>query len=77
LSYAAGADVALAKRQTLGGQVRGSYDTTDAQVSRESVAPAPGGRPAGSLAMPTNWLAAKPISARPGSSPDEENRAEH
>jgi hypothetical protein len=50
-SYAAGADVALTKRQTLGGQVRGSYETTDAQVSSASVATAPDGRAAGSLAM--------------------------
>ena len=51
LSYAAGADVALTKRQTLGGQVRGSYGTSDARVSSESAATAPDGRPAGSLAM--------------------------
>jgi hypothetical protein len=51
LSYAAGADVALAPRQTLGGQVRGAYGTTDAQVSSESVATAPDGSAAGSLAM--------------------------
>ena len=51
LSYAAGADVALTKRQTLGGQVRGSYSAEDAQVSSESVATAAEGRPAGSLAM--------------------------
>lgn len=51
LNYAAGADVALTKRQTLGGQVRGSYGTTDAQVSSESVIIAPDGRQIGSLAM--------------------------
>jgi len=51
LSYAAGADVALSKRQTLGGQVRGSYGTTDAQVSSESVATAADGSAAGRLAM--------------------------
>ena len=51
LSYAAGADVALSKRQTLGGQVRGSYSAEDAQVSSESVATAADGRPAGYLAM--------------------------
>ncbi|MGI4870738.1 MAG: outer membrane beta-barrel protein [Janthinobacterium lividum] len=51
LSYAAGADVALTKRQTLGAQVRGSYGRTDAQVSSTSVATAASGQPAGSLAM--------------------------
>jgi outer membrane receptor protein involved in Fe transport len=51
LSYAAGADVALTKRQTLGGQVRGHYGTTDARVSSESVITAPDGRQIGSLAM--------------------------
>lgn len=51
LSYAAGADVALSKRQTLGGQLRGSAGTTAAQVSSESAATAPDGSPAGSLAM--------------------------
>ena len=50
LSYAAGADVALSKRQTLGGQVRGSYGTSAAQVNSESVAAADG-RPVGRLAM--------------------------
>jgi len=51
LSYAAGADVALTKRQTLGGQVRGTYGTSATQVSSESVALTADGRPAGSLAM--------------------------
>ena len=51
LGYAAGADVALTKRQTLGGQVRGSYSTEDAQVSSESVVTAANGSPAGYLAM--------------------------
>lgn len=51
LSYTAGADVALSKRQTLGGQLRGSYGNTDAQVSSESVATAADGSPAGRLSM--------------------------
>jgi hypothetical protein len=51
VNYAAGADVALTKRQTLGGQLRGSYGTTDAQVSSESVTTAPDGRVTGCLAM--------------------------
>jgi outer membrane receptor protein involved in Fe transport len=51
LSYAAGADVTLTKRQTIGGQVRGSYGISDAQVSSESVATAPDGRPTSRLAM--------------------------
>jgi hypothetical protein len=51
LSYAAGADVALSKRQTLGGQVRGSYGVSDAQVSSESIATAPNGSAAGRLSM--------------------------
>jgi hypothetical protein len=51
VSYAAGADVALTKRQTLSGQLRGSYGTTDAQVSSESVTTAPDGRVTGRLAM--------------------------
>ena len=51
LSYALGADVALTKRQTLGGQVRGTHGTSDTQVSSESVALTADGRPAGSLAM--------------------------
>lgn len=51
LSYAAGADLALSKRQTLGGQVRGSYGTSTTQVSSESVATTADGRPTGSLAM--------------------------
>ena len=51
LSYAAGADVTLSKRQTLGGQVRGSYGTSATQVSSESVATTADGRPTGSLAM--------------------------
>lgn len=51
LSYTAGADVALSKRQTLGGQLRGSYGNTDAQVSSESVATAADGSAAGRLAM--------------------------
>ena len=51
LSYTAGADVALSKRQTLGGQVRGSYSAEDAQVSSESVATAADGSPAGRLSM--------------------------
>ena len=51
VSYAAGADVALTKRQTLGGQMRGDYGHTDAQVSSNSEATAPNGQPAGSLAM--------------------------
>lgn len=51
VSYAAGADVALTKRQTLGGQVRGSYGTSDEQVSSESVTTAPDGQPTGRLAM--------------------------
>jgi hypothetical protein len=51
ISYAAGADMALSKRQTLGGQVRGSYGVSDAQVSSESVATAPDGSAAGRLAM--------------------------
>jgi hypothetical protein len=51
LSYTAGADVTLSKRQTLGGQVRGSYGTTATQVSSESVVTAPDDSAAGSLAM--------------------------
>lgn len=51
LNYAVGADVALSRRQTLGGQVRGSLNRTAAQVSSQSVATAPDGQPAGSLAM--------------------------
>ncbi|QKG55857.1 TonB-dependent receptor [Hymenobacter sp. BRD128] len=51
LSYAAGADVALTKHHTLGGQVRGSYSAQDAQVSSESVVTAADGRLAGYLAM--------------------------
>ena len=51
LSYAAGADVALTKRQTLGGQVRGSHSTEDARVSSESVVTAADGRETGRLAM--------------------------
>jgi outer membrane receptor protein involved in Fe transport len=51
VSYAAGADVPLTKRQTLGGQVRGSYGTSDTQVSSESVTTAPDGQPTGRLAM--------------------------
>ena len=51
LSYAAGADVALSKRQSLGGQARGSAGTTAAQFTSESVATAPDGSPAGRLAM--------------------------
>ena len=51
LGYAAGADVALSKRQTLGGQVRGTYGTSATQVSSESVATTADGRPTGSLAM--------------------------
>ena len=43
--------MALSKRQTLGGQVRGSYGTSDAQVSSEAVATTADGRPVGSLAM--------------------------
>ena len=51
LNYAAGADVVLSPRQTLGGQVRGSLGRTTAQMNSQSVATAPGGQPAGSLAM--------------------------
>ncbi len=51
LSYAVGADVALTKRQTIGGQARGSYGTSDTQVNSESVASAPDGRPTSRLAM--------------------------
>lgn len=51
VSYAAGADVALTKRQTLGGQLRGSQETTGAQVSSASVATAPNGQPVGCLVM--------------------------
>jgi hypothetical protein len=51
LSYAAGADVGVSKRQTLGGQMRGSYSAENAQVSSESVVNAPDGRSVGSLAM--------------------------
>jgi outer membrane receptor protein involved in Fe transport len=51
VSYAAGADVALTKRQTLGGQVRGSYSTNNTQVSSESVTTAPNGQQTGRLAM--------------------------
>ncbi len=51
LSYAVGADVTLTKRQTIGGQARGSYGTSDTQVSSESVATVPDGRPTSRLAM--------------------------
>ena len=51
LGYAAGADVALSKRQTLGGQVRGTYGTSATQVNSESVATTADGHPTGSLAM--------------------------
>jgi len=51
VSYAAGVDVALTKRQTLGGQVRGSYGTSDAQVSSESITTAPDSQQTGRLAM--------------------------
>jgi outer membrane receptor protein involved in Fe transport len=51
LNYAVGADVALTKRQTLGGQVRGSYGTADVQVSSASVATTASGQETGRLAM--------------------------
>jgi outer membrane receptor protein involved in Fe transport len=51
VSYATGADLALTTRQTIGGQVRGSYGVSDTQVSSESITTAPNGQPTGRLAM--------------------------
>ncbi|WP_191906509.1 TonB-dependent receptor [Hymenobacter baengnokdamensis] len=50
-SYAAGADAPLSARQTLGVQVRGALDHTDAQFSSQSVATAADGQLAGQLTM--------------------------
>ncbi|GAB3825721.1 outer membrane beta-barrel protein [Hymenobacter jeollabukensis] len=51
LNYAAGAEVPLSPRQTLGGQVRGALDHTTALSTGSSVATAPDGRVAGTVSL--------------------------
>ncbi len=50
-NYAAGADAPLSARQTLGVQVRGALDHTDAQFSSQSVSTTADGRVVGQLDM--------------------------
>ena len=51
LNYAVGAEVPLSQRQTLGGQLRGALDHTEALSTGTSVATAPDGRPVGTVSL--------------------------